>query len=508
MTKPWHTFFFLAGIFIMLALLMVFFPGGVDIQGFKLRVPALTDLFDTLSVSHDSSLIQLADLGRKVNKEQEENEMESSSPSLPDTSLRKKNADSLASDTLHLQKELFNVQHVPLCPIEYPEGREDLLYPFFRLLASGAADTSLIRILHYGDSQIERDRVTSYLRNMFQTKFGGGGPGLLPAVQPYGKLLSVFHEASGEWKRYTSFGKVDYSLGHRRYGPMAALYRLTCPGDEDSICEATITIRKNKFSYAALRRFTRCQLLLGNCADTLTVSCYADGLLMGREKHPAPFLHRVRFTFPEFTEEITLHLTAREGTEVYGFTLDAGHGIAVDNIAMRGSAGMEFTHIDPVHLKMCYELLKPKLLILEFGGNIAPTQASNYTFYGKRLYHEISFLKSLLPSDVPLIVIGIGDMSLKENGQYVSYPNLTHIRDEMKKAAFKAGCAYWDLLKAMGGPNSMPLWVAARPPLATRDYVHFTDLGARVMGKMFCAALNQEYERYVSSCRRGWAGQN
>jgi lysophospholipase L1-like esterase len=69
----------------------------------------------------------------------------------------------------------------------------------------------------------------------------------------------------------------------------------------------------------------------------------------------------------------------------------------------------------------------------------------------------------------------------------------------MKKAAFKSGCAYWDLFEAMGGLNSMPQWVKSKPALATSDYVHFTDLGARVMGKMFCAALNQEYEKYIKT---------
>ena len=37
--------------------------------------------------------------------------------------------------------------------------------------------------MHYGDSQIECDRITSLLRQRFQEEFGGMGVGLVPALQ-------------------------------------------------------------------------------------------------------------------------------------------------------------------------------------------------------------------------------------------------------------------------------------------------------------------------------------
>ena len=47
------------------------------------------------------------------------------------------------------------------------------------------------------------------------------------------------------------------------------------------------------------------------------------------------------------------------------------------------------------------------------------------------------------------------------------------LQPALRKAALRAGCAYWDQQAAMGGPGSMTRWV--RAGLAAYDYVHFYD---------------------------------
>jgi hypothetical protein len=92
--------------------------------------------------------------------------------------------------------------------------------------------------------------------------------------------------------------------------------------------------------------------------------------------------------------------------------------------------------------------------------------------------------------------MGVTDMSRKEGGQYESYPNIPKIRDAQKNAAFRAGCAFWDSYQAMGGKNSMPSWVFADPPLARKDFTHFTYKGSVVISKMFYKALIRDYRKY------------
>jgi hypothetical protein len=92
-----------------------------------------------------------------------------------------------------------------------------------------------------------------------------------------------------------------------------------------------------------------------------------------------------------------------------------------------------------------------------------------------------------------VLVIGVADMSVKNGEDFESYPNLDNVINSIRSAAFRAGAAFWDMQKAMGGKNSMPAWVKADPPLATSDYVHFNKKGSVIMAQMFYNAFIYEY---------------
>ena len=82
-------------------------------------------------------------------------------------------------------------------------------------------------------------------------------------------------------------------------------------------------------------------------------------------------------------------------------------------------------------------------------------------------------------------------------GEYESYPNIEKIRNAQRNAAFRADCAFWDLYEAMGGKNSMPSWVFAKPvALANKDFTHFTAKGASIVSEMLYKALLTEYNRF------------
>ena len=87
-------------------------------------------------------------------------------------------------------------------------------------------------------------------------------------------------------------------------------------------------------------------------------------------------------------------------------------------------------------------------------------------------------------------------MSIREKGSMKTYPSLKPIRDALKQATLESGFAFWDLFEAMGGSNSMPSFVHADPPLASTDYVHFTNLGVNLVAEMFYNALMLEYKEF------------
>ena len=98
-----------------------------------------------------------------------------------------------------------------------------------------------------------------------------------------------------------------------------------------------------------------------------------------------------------------------------------------------------------------------------------------------------------------IIVIGVADMSQKQKDDFHTYSSLESVRDALRNAAFKADCAFWDMYSAMGGENSMPSWVFANPPLASADFIHFNERGARVLAEMFYNAFMYDYNTYIKS---------
>ncbi len=388
--------------------------------------------------------------------------------------------------------------------LEYPGGDPALLYPFFRKMRSLNRPGRSLRIMHYGDSQIEGDRITSLIRFKLQRQFGGSGIGLQPPVQLYGYQLSLIHRASDNWKRYTAFGEVDSTLAHNRYGMLGSFARFSpypheMDGEAGAEYEAWISMEQSRRAYRLTRAYRQCRLFYGNATEPVFCELYTDG-----ELYDADFLEVTegfkvkKWSFEKTPEQLEFRFKSSCSPDFYGIALDGERGLSMDNVAMRGSAGLFFSKVDGELLKEMYEDLGVKLLILQFGGNVVPYLADNYNYYERVFYRELSTLKSLVP-DLSIIVIGVADMSIREKDIYITYPNLERIRDALKNAAFRADCAFWDMYSAMGGRNSMPSWVFAQPSLASSDFVHFNERGARVLGEMFYNAFMQDYNAYVNS---------
>ncbi len=399
--------------------------------------------------------------------------------------------------------------------IDFPDNTHTALDRFFKILANIKNQKSIVRILHYGDSQIETDRISDYFRYKLQSQFGGAGAGIVPAVKAFDFQSPMIHTLSGDWKRYTVYGKRDTSVTHRRYG-MAGNFARFSPMINDTLADslkntfnnkdlmphklrhyASISIKQSPYSFQPTKKYKRCKMFYGYNKTEVKIKTYADEVLTDESILPAKEGYAVKsWNFAQAPENIKFEFEAEDSPEIYGFSLEGYSGINLDNIAMRGSGGLFFTKMDLSMLSQMYRQLNAKLIILQFGGNTVPNVRESYNYYRKAFSRQIRTLQKIAP-DVTILVIGLADMSKKENDTYVSYPNITLIRDALKQAAFENNCAYWDMYEAMGGENSMPSWVFYEPPLAEKDFTHFTPKGARYMAKMFYNAFMYEYNRFL-----------
>ena len=95
--------------------------------------------------------------------------------------------------------------------IIHPSDFENGLYSFYKKLSSVKDLNQPLRIMHFGDSQLEGDRISGVIRENLQTLFGGCGVGFIPISETNTGRLNVIKEEKG-WERYQMFGK-----GRRAY---------------------------------------------------------------------------------------------------------------------------------------------------------------------------------------------------------------------------------------------------------------------------------------------------
>jgi hypothetical protein len=377
-----------------------------------------------------------------------------------------------------------------LRPIEFRDDHRDALDPFFdRLEGLRSGSLSRTRILHFGDSQIENDRMTSLIRYRLQKQFGGSGCGLTQARPLYSGHLAFRQEREGDWMRYTYFGKRDTSIRHNAFGIMGAFTSVPAPEEN--------RWPRIQYSYNTSRRtgtFDRIAIFMHSYAEQAALAMKINNSL-------ADTLHQIPagFSMAEYRhyagiEKLELGLNMPEGGRIYGISFESHEGLLMDNIAMRGGSGLIFSKMNRDLQLSILDYLSPGLIILQYGGNVVPY--INPARYRESFTREIVFLREICP-DTPIIVIGPADMSHKVRGRYVSYTGVEPVRDALRRAALDNGCAFWDLYEAMGGHNSMPSFVQAKPPLASRDYVHFSSLGVNLVAEMFYNALMQEYQTYL-----------
>lgn len=383
-------------------------------------------------------------------------------------------ADSAAFAQLTLAKERMKIQA--------GDAGFKHLSRFFERARSLPKSGGKLRVLHYGDSQIETDRITNYLRNEMQKRFGGAGAGWVPAVEvvPTG---AVKQSASDNWKRYTIYGKLDASVNHSRYAPLGTF------ATYDS-SEAELRFKKSSMAYGRAANFEQVKLLYGNYTREAKLTVFLGDSLFSSHRLPVDSAQRT-LTWALSSNASELRFVFDGGPiECYAMGFEGNSGIQVDNIGMRGSSGTIFRKMDRSQLSRRLREDPVGMVILQYGGNTVPYVKDSIAAenYGRWMQSQIRLFQEILP-ETPILLIGPSDMAHKVGDAFVTYPMLETVRDELKKAAFETGCGYWDLYEVMGGHNSMQAWVTADPPLAGTDYVHFTPKGALRVAELLVRAL-------------------
>lgn len=380
--------------------------------------------------------------------------------------------------------------------LEQGEKSKNNLNAFFEQLKNTAVKKTKISIFHYGDSQIEGDRMTAFIRQRLQSQFGGAGPGLIPAINVY-STISFGHKYSKNFERKIIFGKEK--LHNKKYGAMlsAGVFQIDSLSKAQNLpTEAWIELTPSKKGYSRCKAYTNASLFYSDCRDTCTLQVYVNNTMVYNETLIADSLsHNIPLKFEQTPEKLKLVFKSKSSPTIHGISLEGDVGIQMNNVAMRGSSGTQFSSVDYESISSMHSALNTKLVILQFGGNSIPffKDSSAVRGYARRLKRQIQYIQKCTPN-AATIVIGPSDMSQLQDGIYSTYPFIPYCIQQMRKETIAAGGSFWDLFNAMGGKDSMYAWVENQ--LAGKDYIHFTNKGAQKASQLFYDAFIDAYNTW------------
>lgn len=445
------------GVIAALAVVCVVFPeNGIHCLGMDLRFPSVTQVLvgDTIS---------------NINPEEELARLEEEQANIAKIQFAKE-------DSAFISKLNNSTSR-----IYFPKDDVTYFDSFFAALDS--AKTKSMRIIHYGDSQLEIDRITCEIREMLQEKFGGNGVGWLPIVN-----MSGHYTVNTSSKPELNYG-LKYSFAEEtkprsnHCGPYCNVAYLN---------GGSVTMNVNYSgdkAYPHIQGFKRLKVFAGSNKATVKVTCNGvtrelaptDGLRVANIDLSGDSLRSVNFTISG-------------NANLYGVSVEGANGVTIDNVPMRGCTGTIFSDLNELELKDFFAKENVPLIILQFGGNAVPgLSKANIPQLMNLFRKQLDFFHRIAPKS-KLLFIGPSDMATSTGGSYQSYKHLAEYNDSIRKTCVENGAAFWDMYAVMGGKNSMVSWV--KNNLAGKDYIHFTRKGSEKIAKVFNTSLNLYYDYY------------
>ena len=423
--KPYKVLIFIVCCFASLAALCVVLPGRIAVGDKELRWPTLAEVFEEKEPAKSLESLETLET------------LETTEPQ--DTAI------SEGQDTLAPKPKPV----IPKVPVDSVTDSRMFLAAFYASLAESS--DRVVRVVHYGDSQIEGERMSLQIREKLQALYGGQGCGLMPLAQTIpNKTVRQQLRMNGRF--------VQPAQGPRRY----LVYGPKRDQRQDGM-------------YGVMGQVTMMNDSLVKGSEEVTAVC-------------TPLIPTAQYTRWKVFADTSIHYTFAGDTvflsgsgAVYGLSQESDKGVIVDNIPMRGCLGLVFAKMDGTQLSSFYRDQHVKLIIMQFGGNAIPFNENPGTISGivKGLREQVQYVQSCAP-EASILFIGPSDMLTQEEGEWISYPMVSYMDRLLRKMALEENIAYFSLFRWMGGAGSMKRWQEIG--LAGSDGVHFTRAGARKAG--------------------------
>jgi lysophospholipase L1-like esterase len=419
----------------------------------------------------------------------------SKADSITDNLLAKNKVDTTSKKTTVVDEKISDNVFLSLPSVNGKGALDD----FFSALQFEAPKT-VVRIGHYGDSQIEGDRITSNIRNKFVNEFGGEGVGFVP-FDDIAECVTYTRESSKNWKKFTVFHD-KIKTGMYGLSGMSFMYsggKGDIPDEEVVTDESEISSGRKDHATISLslrNKYSRLSVQYGNALEPCTIVVHKTGK---KEKLGEIILQSdadfVEQEIPLSTNDKNLTISFKGPSPMfYGISFDGKKGVQVDNYGIRGHSGNGLMKIKDQLLAQEIKKSNTRLMILQFGANTIPYVKNEKTLnYIAQEFSKLFKKFKRANENISILVIGVGDMATRIDGEYTSYPMIPQIRDVLKKSALDAGCAYFDMYEYMGGKDAILSW--SKKGLASKDG-HFSPKGQEIVADEIFNTLNNKFKHF------------
>ncbi len=440
-------------------------------------------------------------------------------------------------------------------PIETGEGKP--LGTFFKTLedleSSESPGLQVVRIIHFGDSHVASDYWAGVIREKLQARFGDGGPGFVLPGRPWSTIrYAQAQSLDGQYWRTDGLrsGEADGVVGlggmslesFREANPASALatysqfqvFAATSPGSD------CLNIQVDDANYHDLT--SHAEAVIPPPATPATQPSEPSGDSPGgprewadpaglpdladppappvtatqrrKRRKPTPLvppwkpwpagspldLLELANSAPlaAAPHRISIRSSCGSAARLLGVELLSGsQGIVYDTDGVNGAHLSDLERPLPELRRALLQQSHPALIIVSYGTNDIGMAGFTAGGYEESAFQILSKLKADA-GDASILVTGPTDRGNPRRLRRISLQAAqAELQPALRRAALRAGCAYWDQQAAMGGPGSMTRWV--RAGLGRTDYVHFSAPGYAKLAGMLYDQLMSAYDNFRKS---------
>jgi lysophospholipase L1-like esterase len=372
--------------------------------------------------------------------------------------------------------------------LEDPSGKAlDAFYARLALTDDGS-NGAITRVVHWGDSAIGNDGITSAIRRRMQQRFGDAGHGfhlLQPPNASY-KHQNVHFYPNGRWSKCFIIERCrkdgHYGLGGVTFHSVAGAESLFGNAKKGSFGR---TVSRFELWYARQPRGGKIQLRVDR-NEPQVIDTAADQL--------EDAWHVIEVADGE--HQLRVRTIGGGKLRAYGVVLESnGPGVVWDGLSLIGAFTNRLSAQDPEHFHSQIRHRDPQLAVLMFGGNDMIRASMTMEQYAAE-YTEVLKLVRGAKEDMGCVVMAPLDHGVRKGSRILTRPIVPKMVAAQRNVALAQGCAFFDTYAAMGGEGSIGRWRRVKPPLASGDLAHLTPRGHKMIGELLYRALIEGYVEY------------